>query len=144
MPDRSRLHELVDSLPERVLIQAERVLRRYQAPPKELQRSAGWRREQVLRKRQEIVERLRQRGGQSGGFGGGGSGGFGGDVGAGSRGWEDENTFAIVAWRLFAGHEFEIQERLRRAVDGSQIIYEHKVVGPGGKTEQHTAVFPVG
>jgi hypothetical protein len=135
MPDRSRLHELVDTLPEAAIAMEEGGLEHLQmwppsAPP------------QVRAINEAHMQRMREsmRPGTAGGGGGGGSYrmGPGGRIEHGHQSnshWEGD-AVVIESHRFHAGHELVIEERVR-LVDGTQLAYSHEITGPDGSTERH-------
>src|SRR4051812_15281330 len=111
MPDRSRFHELVDSLPEGALAVAQGALEHMQTwPSQELP--------QLRAIREANAERARQamRPGTIGGWGGGGSRrmGPGGGIEYGRRSYSHWEDSVIATTHMFhAGHELVIEERMR-------------------------------
>lgn len=142
VPDRSRLHELVDTLPEAALAVAQGALEHYQTwPPRQPP--------QVRAFQERGMERMRQsmRPGTVGGFGGGGSYrmGPGGRIEYGSQSqsyWEDD-TAVVITHRFHAGHEIAIEERLRLDAATNNLIYTHEATGPDGSRNRREIVFSI-
>jgi hypothetical protein len=141
MLDRSRLHELIDTLPEAAIALAQGSLEHLQTwPPQEPPQAREFREHQLERMRGLI------RPGTGGGGGGGGSY----RMGPGGRReyghqsysyWEDD-AVVVVTHRFHAGHELLIEERLR-LVDGTRLTYSHKITGPDGTTDRREVAFSV-
>ena len=55
----------------------------------------------------------------------------------------DGDTVVIETHRFHAGHELVIEERLRSAHDGARLVYEHSVSGPGGTADTREVAFDV-
>ncbi len=142
MTDRSRLHELVDTLPESTVRLAQGSLEQFQVwPPPESER--------IRQMREAHGERMRRamRPGMGGGGGGGGNymAGPGRRIEYGHQGfsfWEGD-TSVNVTHRFFAGYEFVVEERMRFSADRSKVIYTRTVMGPGGETETHESTYDV-
>jgi hypothetical protein len=139
MPDRSRLHELVDTLPEAALALIQGALEHFQTwPPKEPRQVRAIR--EANRKR--MPQSLRP------GTGGGGGGyhlGPGGRVEYGHQShshWEDD-TVVVVTHRFHASHELVIEERLRLTDRGTKLVYVHLVTGPDGMVARREITFRV-
>jgi len=141
MPDRSRLHELVDALPDAAIALAQGSLEHLQNwPPQEPPQAREIREEHLERLRRSI----RPGTGGSGGGGGGYRVGPGGRLEYGQQShshWEGD-TVVVVTHRFHAGIELVIEERLRLA-NGAQLAYTHEITGPDGTTEQHEMAFSV-
>ena len=144
MPDRARLHELVDSLPEAALNVAQGALEHWQRwPPQEPPQARAIREDWQKRMRQGI------RTGEISGSGGGGGGrynmGPGGRIGFGhhTHSWWEGDTVVIETHRFHAGHELVIEERLHLAGGGRKLVYGHSISGPGGKVDAREIEFDV-
>ncbi len=143
MPNRTRLHELVDTLPDAALNVIQGALEKFQTwPPLEW----GQEPERFL----EIRERHRQRvrSGTGGGSPGGGGSymiGPGGRVEHGHYGhsrWEGDAV--VVETHLFhRGHELVVAERIRLTDGGTKLEYVHAVTGPDGTSNRREVVFKV-
>src|SRR5258708_24026469 len=141
MPDRSRLHELVDTLPDATLALAQGSLEHLQTwPPQGPPQAREFREQQLERMRGSV------RPGPGGGGGGGGSY----QMGPGGRRedghqacsyWEGD-AVGVVTHRVYSGHELVIEERLRM-VDGTQLSYGHQITGPDGTTDRREVTFSV-
>jgi hypothetical protein len=134
MSDRSRLHELVDTLPDATLNFAHGALEHYQAWPPQVRPFDR----RTYRMRQSMRPST---------TGGGGSYrmGPGGRVEYGHQShshWEDD-AVVIETHRFHAGHELEIEERLRLAEGGTKLEYVHLVTGPDGSTDRRGITFEV-
>jgi hypothetical protein len=142
MIDRSRLHELIDSLPEAALAVAQGALENFQSwPPK--------RTPAQLSAQKGNMDRMRgsMRPGTLGDGGGGGGyfTGPGGRIEYGHRSyshWEG-NTFVVTTHRFYAANEFVIEERMRSGDDGASITYSHSVTGPDNTKNQREIRFIV-
>jgi hypothetical protein len=95
------------------------------------------------------LEKMRQ--GIRPGSGGGGGGGGSYTLGRGGRSeyghigysyWEGD-TVVFETHRFHAGHELEVEERLRLADGGAKLVYVHSITGPGGKTDAREIGFDV-
>jgi hypothetical protein len=142
MPNRSRLHELVDSLPEAALAVAQGALEHYQTWPP--QRPA-----QLDAIRKANIDRMRRsmRPGTVGGGGGGGSHLMGpsGRIEYGRHShshWEDD-AVVVTTHRYHAGHELVIEERMRLVDDGARLTYSHSVTGPDATNDMREITFAV-
>ena len=142
MPDRRKLYELIDSLPDDALNVAQGALEQWQTwPPQEPPQAKAI--------REDWLERMRRglRPGSGGGGGGGGGGSMGPDGGIEFGGYShshwDGDTVVIETHRFHAGHELVIEERLRSAHDGARLVYEHSVSGPGGTSDTREVAFDV-
>jgi hypothetical protein len=143
MPDRSRLHELVDTLPEAALNVAQGALEHFQTwPPQEPP--------QVRALREGSIENMERatRPGSGGGSGGGGIYRFGPGLRVEYRhqgySYWDGDTVVVETHRFHAGHELEIEERLRLADSGTKLVYGHTITGPGVTADAREIVFDVG
>jgi hypothetical protein len=143
MSDRSRLHELVDSLPEGALALAQGTLEHCQTWPPQPP-------PQARAIRDELRQRMRQaiRSGTGGGGGGGGSYhmGPGGRIEYGGHSythWEDDAA-VVTTHRFHSGHELVIEERLRMIESNTKLVYVHAVTGPDGTAERREIAFDVG
>jgi len=142
MPNRSRLHELVDRLPEAALAGAQGALEHYQTWPP--QRPA-----QLDAIRNANVDRMRQsmRPGTGGGGGGGGSYrmGPGGRIeyGAQSHNYWEDDAAVVTTHRYHSGHELVIEERMRLVDDGARLMYSHSVTGPNAINDTREITFVV-
>jgi hypothetical protein len=142
MSARSRLHDLVDTLPDATLNLAQGALEHFQNwPPRESP--------QVRALRDASMERMEQsmRPGTGGGGGGGGIYRFGpgGRIEYGHQShshWEDD-AVVIVTHRFHAGHELVIEERLRVADGGTKLVYVHSITGPDESTDRCEVIFNV-
>jgi hypothetical protein len=140
MPDRSRLHELVDTLPEATIALAQGSLEQLHTwPPQEPP--------QVRELREQQLERMRgsiRPGTRDGGSGGGsyrmGPGGRC-EYGHQSHSYWEGGAVLVVTYRFHAGHKL-IEERLRM-VEGTHLAYCHSVTGPDGITDQREMTFSV-
>jgi hypothetical protein len=141
MPDRSRLHELVDTLPEAALNVIQGALEHFQTWPPQEPRQVRAIREANRKRMQQSL--------RPGTGGGGGGGGY--QVGPGGRveyghqshsHWEDD-AVVIETHRFHAGHELVIEERLRLADRGTKLVYVHLVTGPDGMVARHEISFRV-
>lgn len=142
MADRSRLHELIDTLPDAAVPVAQGALEHYQTwPPPESPRIAELREE----------HRQRMRGSMRPGMGGGGGGGASYRMGPSGRVeyghnsysyWEDDSV-VVVTHRFHAGHELVIEERLRLDGEAGRLFYAHEVIGPDGVREKREVGFRV-
>jgi hypothetical protein len=142
MQDRTRLHELVDTLPDDALDVAQGALEHWQTwPPQEPPQARAIREDWQSRMRQGI------RTGSVSGSGGGGryNMGPGGRIGYGhhSHSWWDGDTVVIETHRFHAGHELVVEERLRLADDGTKLVYVHSVNTPGGTADAREIGFDV-
>ena len=140
MPDRSRLHELVDTLPVAALAVAQGSLEHLQVWPP--QPPAQWR-----AMRDSDLERMRgaTRPGTIGGGGGGGHYrmGPGGRIEYGAHShshWEDD-AVVVITHRFHAGHELVIAERMRLVDDGARLAYSHSVTGPDAVNDTRVVTF---
>jgi len=142
MPNRSLLHELVDSLPEAALAVAQGALEHFQTWPP--QRPA-----QLDDIRKANMDRMRRsmRSGTVGGGGGGGGHfmGPGGRIEYGGHShthWEGDAVVATTH-RYYAGHELVIQERIRLVDGGAHLTYSHSVTGPDATNDSREITFSV-
>jgi hypothetical protein len=136
MLNRSRLHELVDSLPEAALAVAQGALENFQTwPPKQSAQLAAIRMRRSMRP-------------GTAGTGGGGGGHFMGPRGRIEYGghsyshWEDDAA-VVTTHRYHAGHELVIEERMRLVGDGARLTYSHSVTGPDATNNQREINFAV-
>lgn len=131
MPDRSRLHGLVDSLPEAALAVAQGALEHFQTwPPKRPAQLAA-----IDKANKADMDRMLRwtRSGIS--TGSGTHGYFMGpgdriEYGHHSRSHWEEDAIVLTTHRCHAGHELVIEERLRLVEDGGRLAYSHSVTGP--------------
>jgi hypothetical protein len=143
MLNRSRLHELVDSLPEAALAVAQGALENFQTwPPNQSAQQAAI--------KKAHLDRMRRRSMRPGtaGVGGGGGGHFmgpGGRIEYGGHSynhWEDDAA-VVTTHRYHAGHELVIEERMRLVGDGARLTYSHSVTGPDATNNQREITFAV-
>lgn len=142
MPNRSRLHELVDSLPEAALAVAQGSLERFQTwPPKKPAQLAAIDKANMDRMLRSTGPMLAS-----------GSGTQSYDMGPGDRieyghhshtHWEDGAVVVVTTHRYHAGHELVIEERLRLAEDGGRLMYSHSVTGPDATSDKREITFAV-
>jgi hypothetical protein len=142
MPNRSRLHELNDSLPEAALAVAQGSLERFQTwPPKKPAQLAA-----IDKANEDRMQRSMRPGTLASG-----SGTHGYDMGPGDRieyghhshtHWEDD-AVVLMAHRFHAGHELVIEERFRLVEDGRRLTYSHSVTGPDATNHKREITFAV-
>jgi hypothetical protein len=142
MLNRSRLHELVDSLPEAALAIIQGALEHYQTWPRQQPAQLD-----AIRKANTDRMRRSMRPGAAGGAGGGGShlmgpcGGI--EYGGHSYShWEDD-AVVVTTHRYHAGHEIVIEERVRLVDDGARLTYSHSVTGPDATNDIREITFAV-
>ena len=144
MPHRNSLHNLVDTLPEEALESIERVLQHHQKwppqPPIDVQKLRDQVRQRFAKMREEHSRKTGR--GVVGGFSGRGHVSSEGDASTSMSGWEGD-THVEVEYRVFRGHELEIEERLRISDDQKSLLYSQSVKGPAGKTVSHQIEFDV-
>ncbi|RZU35757.1 hypothetical protein [Edaphobacter modestus] len=142
MSNRSRLHELIDSLPEAALAVAQGALENFQTwPPKPPAQLAAIEKANMDRMRRSM---------QPGtlGTGGGGGGHFMGPGGRIEYGhhshshWEDD-AVVVTTHRYHAGHELVIEERMRLVDGGGGLTYSHCVTGPDATNDNRQITFDV-
>jgi hypothetical protein len=141
MPDRSRLHELVDSLPEAALAVAQGALERFQTwPPKRPAQLAAIDKANMDRMLRSTGPMLAS-----------GSGTQSYDMGPGDRieyghhsrtHWEDD-AVVLTTHRYHAGHELVIEERFRFVEDAGRLTYSHSVTGPDAINHKREITFAV-
>jgi hypothetical protein len=141
MPNRSRLHELVDSLPEAALAVAQGALERFQTwPPKKPAQLAAIDKANMDRMLRSTGPMLAS-----------GSGTQSYDMGPGDRieyghhshtHWEDD-AVVLTTHRYHTGHEFVIEERFRLVEDGGRLKYSHSVTGPDATNDKRVIMFAV-
>ena len=141
MPDPSRLHELVDTLPDAAIAVAQDGLEHFQTwPPSEPP--------QVRTIREAHRQRMRESMRHVTVAGGGGGGSYrmgpGGRIEYGhqSNGHWEGDAMVIETHRFHAGHELVIEERVR-LLGGTQLAYSHEITGPDGSIERHEITFSV-
>jgi hypothetical protein len=145
MPNRSRLHELVGSLPEGALAVAQGALEHFQTwPPKKPAQLAAI--DKAIKENMDRMDRSMRSGALSSG-----SGTAGYFMGPGDRieyghhshsHWEDD-AVVLTTHRYHAGHELVIEERLRLVEDGGRLTYSHSVTGPDATNDKREITFAV-
>jgi hypothetical protein len=142
MPNRFRLHELVDSLPEAALAVAQGALEHFQTwPPQQPAELAAIGKANMDRMRRSMRPGTL-------GTGGGTSGYFMGPGGRIEYGhhshshWED-HAVVVTTHRYHAGHELVIEERIRLVDSGVRLTYSHSVTGPDATNDQREITFAV-
>jgi hypothetical protein len=142
MPNRESLRELIDSLPERALESAERVLQSFQTwPPKP---PVG-----VEKMREHVDELFRKRGERWAGHTGTGyiRGGIGRGIlkpdgdGMASMSTMDGPVLVNFEIRIFRGHRIEVEERLSVSEDNKSLLYTQQIKGPQGKEGRYEVEF---
>jgi len=145
MPDRSRLHELVDTLPEAALAVAQGSLERFQTwPPKKPAQLAA-----IDKANKENMDRMLRSTGSCVVASGSGTHSY--DMGPGDRieyghhshtHWEDD-AVVLTTHRYHAGYEMVIEERFRLVDDGGRLTYSHSVTGPDATNDKREITFVV-
>ncbi|MBZ5586547.1 MAG: hypothetical protein LAQ30_31055 [Acidobacteriia bacterium] len=146
MPNRTRLHQLLDTLPEPALNMMQGALENFQSwPPVDW----GKEPERFRELRESNRDRVRQSspgiGGGSGGFMDGYVPGPGGRVEYGSfrHSFWDGDSVVVETHRFHAGHELVIEERMRLTDGGTKLQYLHTVTGPDLTADRREMVFTV-
>jgi hypothetical protein len=147
MPDRTRLHELVDTLPDAALNLIQGALEKFQTwPPLEW----GQEPERFREIREENRQRVRQSnppgtGGGSGGRQGSYIPGPGGRIEHGSFGHEywEGNSVVAVTHLFHGGYELVVEERMRLTDGGKKLEYVHAITGPDGTSDRRELAFKV-
>jgi len=138
MEDRTKLHKLVEELPEAALGATFRVLENYQKWPPRGHADA----EQALSKAQESFRRQNEKRAQTEGRGfllgsvGGGSFSPDGHGYASTTGWEG-HTSVTAKVHYFRGCESHSVERLSLKDDGRKLLFSLEVKTPNGAAQHH-------
>lgn len=143
MIDRSRLHELVDGLPEAALAVAQSALENFQVwpPQRRPPQLAAIEKANMNRMRRSMTPGTLG----SGGGGGGHFMGPGGRIEYGHHShnhWEGD-TFVAMTHRFHAGNELVVEQRTRLVDHGARLIYSHSVTGPDDTNDQREIRFLV-
>jgi hypothetical protein len=139
MQDRTYLHKLIDSLPERVLEQVQCVLE-YQQNPQDMHADLNT----LQGRMHEIIQRTFEKGcGYIVGAGGAGSVWPEGSGECSVQGFEASGAHLTLTFRYFRGYKLEISERLALGSEAGLLRYEQQIVGPLGKTSEHNINFPL-
>lgn len=138
MVERSVLHQLVDTLPEKLLTKVQHILE-YQQNPREQHQDVEMLRAQMQQHIRRHLERL------GGGFAGvgGGSGSMWPD-GTGSysvQGFDEDGAHLTLARRYFRGKALEVVERISLSDGGKLLMYKQEITGPTGERSTHQAQF---
>ena len=160
MPDRAYLHQLVDSIPEDLLENAQRVLEYLGIGPlsagtlpqervEAIQRRIGeqlpqadtWEtlREKMRQGREASVRRRRALWGSDVEVGMQGDGAM-----SQVQGHDHDGALLLLTLRQFRGRTLEIAERISVSSDGGSLVYHQDLTGPDGTRSHHEAQFPIG
>lgn len=142
MTDRSRLHELVDSLPDAALAVAQGALEHFQTwPPQPPAQVAAIKKANMDRIQRSMRPGTLGTGGRTGGY----RMGPGGRIEYGhhsSSHWEDD-AVVVTTHRYHAGHELVIEERMRLVNNRGGLTYSHSVTGPDSTNDKREITFAV-